>query len=144
MQVSAWGLKSARVWSRYASARYGDGNCGDSGTFSSLWFSQTPADLKAHPCIAYQFADGAYTSGNSIRMIKKSLIALKGMGPIRQLYGSRSRPAGPRIAYVPVELVADDLEHGKLIRVCSVTACEWRDCFSITLIATSPRPADGH
>lgn len=47
------------------------------------------------------------------------------------------------LAYVPVELVADDLEHGKLIRVLqrySVTACEWKDCFSIIRIETSPLP----
>ncbi len=74
MQVSAWGLKSARVWSGTHHARYGDGNCGDSGTFSCYGFPQTPADLKAHPCIAYQLPTAAYTSGNSIRMIKKSLM----------------------------------------------------------------------
>lgn len=27
-------------------ARYGDGNCGDSGTFSSLWFSANPGGFK--------------------------------------------------------------------------------------------------
>lgn len=45
------------------------------------------------------------------------------------------------LAYVPVELVADDLERGALIRV--FRAYEWRDCFSIIRIATSPCPQDG-
>lgn len=51
---------------------------------------------------------------------------------------------GLGLAYVPVELVADDLEHGKLIRVLQRYSLRMEDCFSITLIATSPRPADGH
>ena len=49
--------------------------------FRRYGFPQTPADLKAHPCIAYQFADGSVYQWELNQDDKKSLIALKGNGP---------------------------------------------------------------
>lgn len=60
--------------------------------FRRYGFPQTPADLKAHPCIAYQFADGSVYQWNSIRMIKKSLIALKGNGPYPTAIWKQKQP----------------------------------------------------
>ena len=36
--------------------------------FRRYGFPQTPADLDAHPCIAYQFADGTTINGSLCRM----------------------------------------------------------------------------
>lgn len=60
--------------------------------FRRYGFPQTPADLKAHPCIAISLPTAAYTSGNSIRMIKKSLIALKGNGPYPTAIWKQKQP----------------------------------------------------
>lgn len=86
--------------------------------FRLYGFPQTPADLAAHPCIAYQFADGSlyqwelWQEGKLIRHKPQGQWVFS--DSYMEAAGAR---AGLGLAYVPEELVADDLAHGHLIRV---------------------------
>ncbi len=59
MQVSARGLKSAGMVAVRITPDMEMAIVGTPEHFRRYGFPQTPADLKAHPCIAYQFADGS-------------------------------------------------------------------------------------
>ncbi|EFI8389195.1 LysR family transcriptional regulator [Escherichia coli] len=86
--------------------------------FRRYGFPQTPADLKAHPCIAYQFADGSVYQWELNQDDKKITHQPEGQWALSDSYmEAEAARLGLGLAYVPVELVADDLEHGKLIRV---------------------------
>ncbi|HFE8387169.1 TPA: LysR substrate-binding domain-containing protein, partial [Escherichia coli] len=86
--------------------------------FRRYGFPQTPADLKAHPCIAYQFADGSVYQWELNQDDKKITHRPEGQWALSDSYmEAEAARLGLGLAYVPVELVADDLEHGKLIRV---------------------------
>ncbi len=107
MQVSAWGLKSPghRQPQRYASRRYGDGNCGDSGTFSSLWFSANPRQRR----VGSQFADGSIYQWELNQDDKKISHRPEGQSGLSDSYmEAEAARLGLGLAYVPVELVADD------------------------------------
>jgi DNA-binding transcriptional LysR family regulator len=87
--------------------------------FLHYGFPQTPKDLAAHPCIAYQFADGSLyqwefwqEDGKPVRHKPQ------GQWVFSDSYMEAAAVRlGLGLAYVPEELVAEDLERGNLIRV---------------------------
>jgi len=81
-------------------------------------FPQTPAELAAHPCIAYQFADGSLYHWELVQDGKSITHCPEGQWALSDSYmEAEAARLGLGLAYVPVELVADDLERGTLIRV---------------------------
>ncbi|MBB6054694.1 LysR family transcriptional regulator [Tolumonas osonensis] len=86
--------------------------------FSRYGFPQTLKDLAGHPCIAYQFADGSLYQWEF--WLDGKLIKHKPQGQWvfsdSYMEASAARK-GLGLAYVPEDLVAEDLEHGTLIRV---------------------------
>jgi len=86
--------------------------------FRRYGFPQTPADLTAHPCIAYQFGDGNLYQWELTQGDKKVTHRPQGQWVFSDSYmEAEAARLGLGLAYVPVELVADDLERGVLIRV---------------------------
>ena len=86
--------------------------------FRRYGFPQTPADLDAHPCIAYQFADGHHYQWELVQDGKRVTHRPEGQWAFSDSYmEAEAARLGLGLAYVPVELVADDLERGTLIRV---------------------------
>ncbi|HHA1317584.1 LysR family transcriptional regulator [Enterobacter hormaechei subsp. steigerwaltii] len=86
--------------------------------FRRYGFPQTPADLDAHPCIAYQFADGNHYQWELVQDGKHVTHRPEGQWAFSDSYmEAEAARLGLGLAYVPVELVADDLERGALIRV---------------------------
>ncbi|HFN3512265.1 TPA: LysR substrate-binding domain-containing protein, partial [Enterobacter hormaechei] len=86
--------------------------------FRRYGFPQTPADLDAHPCIAYQFADGNHYQWELVQDGKRVTHRPEGQWAFSDSYmEAEAARLGLGLAYVPVELVADDLERGTLIRV---------------------------
>ncbi len=86
--------------------------------FRRYGFPQTPADLVAHPCIAYQFADGSLYAWELNQDEKKVTHQPQGQWVFSDSYmEAEAARLGLGLAYVPEELVCDDLESGKLIRV---------------------------
>ena len=86
--------------------------------FRRYGYPQTPMDLAIHPCISYQLADGSTYQwefsheGKSIK--HKSL----GQWTFSDSYMEVSAAKlGLGLAYVPADLVSDELESGHLIRV---------------------------
>jgi DNA-binding transcriptional LysR family regulator len=86
--------------------------------FRHYGFPQTPKDLMMHPCISYQFADGSiyqwefWQDGVSVKHRPQ------GQWIFSDTYMETSAVRlGLGIAYVPEELVVEDLENGTLIRV---------------------------
>ncbi|MBS0970713.1 LysR family transcriptional regulator [Chimaeribacter arupi] len=85
--------------------------------FRRYGFPQTPADLVAHPCIAYQFADGSLYQWELNHDGKKITHRPQGQWIFSDSYmEAKAARLGLGLAYVPEELVADDIEHGTLIR----------------------------
>ncbi|PLR47387.1 LysR family transcriptional regulator [Chimaeribacter arupi] len=85
--------------------------------FRRYGFPQTPADLVAHPCIAYQFADGSLYQWELNHDDKKITHRPQGQWIFSDSYmEAKAARLGLGLAYVPEELVADDIEHGTLIR----------------------------
>ncbi len=86
--------------------------------FRRYGFPETPLALAAHPCIAYQFANGSlyawefWHEGSLIKHMPQGQWAFADS----YLEAAAAR-AGLGLAYVPLDLVADDLAHGRLIRV---------------------------
>jgi len=80
-------------------------------------FPQTPADLVAHPCIAYQLADGSLYPWEFHLDDKKFMHRPQGQWTLSDSYmEAEAARLGLGLAYVPVELVTDCLERGTLIR----------------------------
>lgn len=86
--------------------------------FLHYGFPQTPADLAIHPCIAYQLADGSiyqwelWHEGNLIKHKPQ------GQWIFSDSYmETAAARQGLGLAYIPEELVTEDLERGTLIRV---------------------------
>ncbi len=81
-------------------------------------FPQTPQDLSAPPCIAYQFANGGLYHWEFTyegRAFKHSPV---GQWVFNDAYvEAAAARAGLGLAYVPVAMVAEALENGRLIRV---------------------------
>ncbi|WP_024873456.1 LysR family transcriptional regulator [Tolumonas lignilytica] len=81
-------------------------------------FPQTPKDLTEHPCIAYQFADGSlylWEFWQDGKLIKHKPQA-QWIFSDSYIEAAAAR-RGLGMAYVPEDLVAEDLEQGTLIRV---------------------------
>jgi len=86
--------------------------------FRRYGFPQTPADLVIHPCIAYQFGDGSLYQWELTHDGKKIIHRPQGQWVFSDSYmEAQAARLGLGLAYVPVELIADDLERGTLIRV---------------------------
>lgn len=86
--------------------------------FRRYGFPQTPDDLVVHPCIAYQFADGNLYSWELNLEGKKFTHRPQGQWVFSDSYmEAEAARLGLGLAYVPVELIADDLAQGTLIRV---------------------------
>jgi DNA-binding transcriptional LysR family regulator len=86
--------------------------------FRRYGFPQTPADLVVHPCIAYQFGDGTIYAWELNQDGKKITHRPQGQWAFADSYmEAKAARLGLGLAYVPQELVADDLERGALIRV---------------------------
>lgn len=85
--------------------------------FSRYGFPQSPAELGAHPCIAYQFADGSlyhWELWDEGKMLKHKP---QGQWVFSDSYMEvAAARLGLGLAYVPEELVAEDLDRGNLIR----------------------------
>ena len=76
--------------------------------FRRYGFPQTPADLTGHPCIAYQFGDEG----------KKITHPPQGQWAFADSYmEAKAARLGLGLAYIPEELVTNDLQRGTLIRV---------------------------
>ncbi|PLR29102.1 LysR family transcriptional regulator [Chimaeribacter arupi] len=85
--------------------------------FRRYGFPQTPADLVAHPCIAYQFADGTLYPWELNHDGKKITHRPQGQWIFSDSYmEAKAARLGLGLAYVPEELVADDIAQGTLIR----------------------------
>lgn len=86
--------------------------------FRRYGFPQTPADLVIHPCIAYQMGDGSLYAWELIRDGKKITHRPQGQWAFADSYmEAKAARLGLGLAYVPEELVAEDLAQGTLIRV---------------------------
>jgi DNA-binding transcriptional LysR family regulator len=86
--------------------------------FLQYGFPQTPADLAVHPCIAYQFADGSlyqWELWDEGKLVKHKP---QGQWAFSDSYmEAAAARAGLGLAYVPEDLVAEDLGRGNLIQV---------------------------
>ncbi|KQN53490.1 LysR family transcriptional regulator [Erwinia sp. Leaf53] len=86
--------------------------------FLRYGFPQAPADLASHPCIAYQFADGSLYPWELIQDDKTVTHRPQGQWVFADSYmEANAARLGLGLAYVPEELVVDDLQSGTLIRV---------------------------
>jgi DNA-binding transcriptional LysR family regulator len=86
--------------------------------FRRYGFPQVPTDLAVHPCIAYQFGDGSLYAWELNQDGKKITHRPQGQWVFADSYmEAKAAALGLGLAYVPEELVSEDLEQGKLIRV---------------------------
>lgn len=86
--------------------------------FRQFGFPQTPQDLAGHPCIAYQFADGSLYQWEFWQDGQALKHKPQGQWVFSDSYmEAAAARLGLGIAYVPEELVVEDLEQGRLIRV---------------------------
>ncbi|MFJ5505603.1 LysR family transcriptional regulator [Pectobacterium carotovorum] len=86
--------------------------------FLRYGFPQAPADLTVHPCIAYQLADGSLYQWELWQEGKQIKHRPQGQWVFSDSYmEAAAARQGLGLAYVPEELVAEDLERGTLIRV---------------------------
>lgn len=86
--------------------------------FRRYGFPQTPADLVRHPCIAYQLGDGSVYAWELDNEGKKITHQPQGQWAFADSYmEAEAARLGLGLAYVPEELIADDLEQGTLVRV---------------------------
>ena len=86
--------------------------------FLQYGFPQTPAELAVHPCIAYQFADGSLYQWELWQEGKLVKHRPQGQWVFSDSYmEAAAARMGLGLAYVPEELVTDELARGTLIRV---------------------------
>ena len=86
--------------------------------FLQYGFPQTLAELAVHPCIAYQFADGSLYQWELWQEGKLVKHRPEGQWVFSDSYmEAAAARMGLGLAYVPEELVADELVRGTLIRV---------------------------
>ena len=86
--------------------------------FLQYGFPQTPAELALHPCIAYQFADGSLYQWELWQEGKLVKHRPQGQWVFSDSYmEAAAARMGLGLAYVPEELVTDELARGTLIRV---------------------------
>ena len=81
----------------------------------------SPAELEVHPCIGYQFADGSLYQWELWEEGKLLKHKPQGQWVFSDSYmEAAAARLGLGLAYVPEELVAEDLERGSLIRVLKI------------------------
>lgn len=81
-------------------------------------FPDTPKDLSSHPCIAYQLEDGSIYQWEFLENDKLMLHKPKGQWIFSDSYMEvAAARMGLGLAYVPKELVTEDLDRGNLIQV---------------------------
>ncbi|WP_372378076.1 LysR family transcriptional regulator [Vibrio natriegens] len=86
--------------------------------FRKYGFPQTPEDLIGHPCIAYQFSDGNTYNWEFRNNDKQVRHKPQGQWTFSDSYMEvAAAKKGLGLAYVPKELVSDDLDQGNLIQV---------------------------
>ena len=86
--------------------------------FLQYGFPQTPAELALHPCIAYQFANGSLYQWELWQEGKLVKHRSQGQWVFSDSYmEAAAARMGLGLAYVPEELVTDELARGTLIRV---------------------------
>jgi len=86
--------------------------------FQYYGFPQSPKDLSAHPCIAYQFADGSLYHWEFWQDGKPLKHKPVGQWVFSDTYMEvAAAKSGLGLAYVPESLVAEELELGTLICV---------------------------
>ncbi|WP_316676463.1 LysR family transcriptional regulator [uncultured Tolumonas sp.] len=86
--------------------------------FRRYGIPQTPTDLVEHPCIAYQFADGSFYQWEFWLEGKAIKHKPQGQWVFSDSYmEAAAARRGLGVAYVPEDLVEQDLELGTLIRV---------------------------
>lgn len=86
--------------------------------FRRYGFPKTPEDLDAHPCIAYQFADGSLYQWEFNFNNNQVYHRPEGQWVFTDSYiEAEGARRGLGVAYVPEELVSDDINTGRLIRV---------------------------
>lgn len=86
--------------------------------FRRYGFPHIPDDLVTHPCIAYQFTDGSLYQWELNQDNKKVTHRPQGQWVFSDSYmEAEAARRGLGLAYIPEELVTDDLTSGKLIRV---------------------------
>ena len=108
--------------------------------FRRYGFPQTPADLDAHPCIAYQFADGNTINGSLFRTGSELRTGLRGNGPFPTATWRPKRPgwnSGWPMSRLSWWLTIWSV--ARLYASYSATACGWTGFTSIIRTATCPR-----
>lgn len=86
--------------------------------FQRYGYPRTLLDLSSHPCISYQFADGGIYKWEFSYEGKPYKHQSTGQWVFSDSYMEVSAAKrGLGLAYVPEDLVADELENGQLIRV---------------------------
>ena len=86
--------------------------------FRYYGFPHTPQDLAQHPCIAYQFGDGSLYHWEFWQEGKLFKHKPQGQWVFSDGYlEAAAVKAGLGLAYLPIDLVAAELENGSLIRV---------------------------
>lgn len=91
---------------------------GAPGHFRHHGFPRCPQDLASHPCIAAQFANGSLYAWELVQEGALVHHMPRGQWVFSESYmEAAAARAGLGLAYVPLDLVAEDIEHGRLIRV---------------------------
>lgn len=110
------------------------------GHFRRYGFPQTPADLVAHPCIAYQFADGSDYQWELVEDGKKSPIGQKGSGHCQTAIW-KPKPPVLGLGWLMFRLSwwLMILKKERLSAYCSAIACAWTGCIFIIRTATYRR-----
>lgn len=86
-------------------------------------FPQTPQDLSAYPCIAYRFADGSLYQWEFRQQQETVRHLPQGQWAFTDSYmEAAAARAGLGLAYVPLDLVEEDIRHGRLIHVLQAYA----------------------
>jgi len=86
--------------------------------FRRYGFPRRPSELVSHPCIAYQFSDGSLYQWELMDKNKAITHRPQGQWSFSDSYmEAEAARLGLGLAYVPVELIKDDLEQGRLVRV---------------------------
>lgn len=108
--------------------------------FRRYGFPQTPADLDAHPCIAYQFADGNHYQWELVQDGKRVTHRPEGQWAFSDSYmEAETARLGLGLAYVWLSWWLTIWSVARLYAFYSAIACGWTDCTSIIHTATCPR-----
>ena len=102
--------------------------------FRRYGFPQTPADLVAHPASLISSATAAFTR-NLMWMAKNHPPASGTVAFADSYMEAKAARLGLGLAYVPEELITDDLAQAHLSGCSSVIASVWKVHFSITRTA---------